>query len=191
MQSRLSASNPGIPHWEAVKRIYCYLGGTINLRLMFGGEVKELTGYADADGRMEEDCHALSGNAYLINSGAISWSTKRQEIVSLSTTESEYIAAMHTVKEGLWLQSLIAQIFSPFPDATTLFSDNQSMITLAKDHQYHVRTKHIDVHFHFICWIVEEGKLQLIYCPTADILTKALPSLKVKHFAAKLGLHNA
>ena len=96
-------SNPGIPHWEAVKRIYYYLGGTIDLRLTFGGEVNELTGYADVDGSMEEDHHTLSSNAYLIDGGTVSWSMKRQEIMSLSTTKSEYIAAMHAAKEGLWL----------------------------------------------------------------------------------------
>jgi hypothetical protein len=63
---------------------------------------------------------------------------------------------------------------------------------LAKEHQYHTQTKHIDVQFHFIHWIIEDEKLQLIYCPTeemvADTLTKALPSTKVKHFANELSL---
>jgi len=75
---------------------------------------------------------------------------------------------------------------------TTLFSDNQLAITLAKEHQYHTCTKHIDVRYHFICWIIKEGKIKLIYCPTdklvADALTKVLPSTKVKHFANELGL---
>ena len=74
----------------------------------------------------------------------------------------------------------------------TLFSDNQSAIALMKEHQHHALTKHIDVRFHFIQWIIEDGKLQLIYCPTkemvADMLTKALTSTKVKHFARKLSL---
>ena len=102
---------------------------------------------------------------------------------------------MHATKEGLWLQSLITQLFGPLSGLTTLFSDNQSTITLAKDHQYHAQTKHIDVHFHFIQWIIEDGKLCLIYCPTADMVTdkftKTLPSPKVKHFTSKLRLHNA
>jgi len=74
----------------------------------------------------------------------------------------------------------------------TLFSDNQSAIVLTKEHQYHAHTKHIDVCFHFIRWIIKEGKIWLIYCPTeemvADTLTKALPSTKVKHFAKELSL---
>jgi len=110
------------------------------------------------------------------------------------------------VREGCWLgvdeQSKGVRIYWPdtktitverntFPP-TTLFSDNQSAIALTKEQQYHARTKHIDVRFHFIRWIVKEGKLRLIYCPTeemvADALTKALPTAKVKHFANALGL---
>ena len=74
----------------------------------------------------------------------------------------------------------------------TLFSNNQSAIALTQEHQYHTRTKHIDIRFHFLRWIVEEGRLRLIYCPTddmvANVFTKALPSPKVKHFAKELGL---
>jgi hypothetical protein len=184
--------NPGAAHWEAVKRIFRYLKGTRELWLGYGGITKELTGYADADGNMAEDRHAISGYAFLLHGGAVSWTAKRQEIISLSTTESEYIAATYAAKEALWLRSLISQLFDTTLEATTLFSDNQSAIALTKDHQYHARSKHIDIRFHFIRWIVENGSLRLIYCPTndmvADTLTKALPSPKVKHFAAELGL---
>jgi hypothetical protein len=192
--SRFS-SNPGQAHWDAVRRIYRYLSGTKELKLTYGVVEGILVGYADADGSMAEDRRAVSGYAFLIDGGAVSWSSKRQEIVSLSTTESEYVAATHASKEALWLRSLISQIFDPITEPTTLFSDNQSAIALTKDHQYHARTKHIDIRFHFIRWIIEEGKLCLVFCPTgdmlADTLTKALPSPKVKHFASQLGLHAA
>jgi hypothetical protein len=132
---------------------------------------------------------------HFLHGGAISWSCKRQEIVSLLTTESEYIAATHTTKEALWLRMLLSKLFTPVRDPTPLFSDNQSAITLAKDQQYHACTKHIDICFHFIRWVINDGQLSLIYCPTddmvADCLTKALPSAKVKHFAAELGLRTA
>src|SRR5277367_3512241 len=141
---------------------------------------------------MAEDRHAISGYAFILHGSTVSWSTKRQEIILLSTTESEYIAATYASKEALWLRSLITQLFDTSLTATTLFSDNQSAIALTKDHQYHARTKHIDIRFHFIRWIIENGSLRLIYCPTdemvADTLTKALPLPKVKHFAKELGL---
>jgi hypothetical protein len=186
------AANPGPAHWEAVKRIYRYLAGTRNLWLSYGETRRTLVGYADADGSMAEDRRAITGYAFLIDGGAVSWSSKRQEIVSLSTTESEYVAATHGMKEALWLRSLLSELFGPISEATTLFSDNQAAIALTKDHQYHARTKHIDVRYHFIRWVIERGSLRLVYCPTedmvADALTKALPSAKVKHFAAGLGL---
>jgi hypothetical protein len=113
--------------------------------MMYGEREKAIEGYADADGSMAEDRRAVSGYTFLVDGGAVSWSTKRQEIVSLSTTKSEYIAAAHVAKEALWLRSLILQLFGNFVEPTTLFLDNQSAIALAKDHQYHARTKHIDV----------------------------------------------
>jgi hypothetical protein len=114
-------TKPGLAHWEAIKRIFCYLKGTNDLWLSYGGTRAELIGFADADGNMSEDCHAFSGYAFLLHGGAVSWSAKRQEIISLSTTESEYVAATHAAKEALWLHLLITQLFSVNLDPTTLF----------------------------------------------------------------------
>jgi len=186
------AANPGPAHWDAVKQIYRYLAGTRDLWLTYGETRRVLEGYANVDGSMTEDRRAVSGYMFLIDGGAVSWSSKRQEIVSLSTTESEYVAATHGMKEGLWLHSLLSEVFEPIKPPTTLFSDNQSAITLTRDQQYHSRMKHVDMRYHFIHWIIEQGSLHLIYCPTDDMvantLTKALPSAKVKHFATGLGL---
>ena len=102
---------PRTTHWEAVRRIFCYLKGTRDLWLTYGSKVRELEGFADADGSMGEDRKVISGYAFLINGGAVSWSTKRQEIISLSTTESEYVMAVHAAKEALWLCSLILSLF--------------------------------------------------------------------------------
>jgi hypothetical protein len=106
---------------------------------------------------MAEDRHAVSGYAFLIDGGAVSWSSKKQEIVSLSTTESKYVAAAHATKEVLWLKSLISQIFESLTLPIDMLCDNQSAIALSQDYQYHARSKHIDIRFHFIRWIVEHG----------------------------------
>lgn len=160
--------------------------------MTYSGLGEHLAGFTDADGNMVEDHHAMSGYAFIINGGAVSWSAKRQEVVTLSTTESEYVGATHAAKEALWLHSLISQVFKSILPTTDVFLDNQSAIALAKDHQYHAHTKHINIWYHFIQWIIEEGKICLIYCPTgdmvADIFTKVLPSPKVKHFTWELGL---
>ena len=161
-------------------------------KLTYGKVEKDLEGYADADGSMHEDRKAISGYAFMIDGGAVSWCTKKQEIISLSTTEAEYVAATHAAKEALWLRTMISELYGDIQGPTTLHSDNQSAIALTKDHQYHARTKHIDIHFHFIRWVIEQGKVKLVYCPTNDMLadafTKALPSVKVKHFVKALGL---
>ena len=156
--SRFS-TKPGPAHWEAVKQVFRYLKGTIKLWLSFGTKKMKLTGYTDADGSMSEDRHAISGYAFLIHGGTISWVTKWQEIITPSTTEAEYVAITHAAKEALWLCLLILQLFDLDLESTTLFSDNKSAIELMKDHQYHARSKHIDIHFHFICYIIEDGSI--------------------------------
>ncbi len=138
-------ANPSPAHWDAVKRIYHYLAGTHDLWLSYGETRRTLEGYADADSSMVEDRHAITGYAFLIDGGAISWSSKRQEIVSLSTMESKYMAMMHGMKEALWLCSLLSEAFGSLTAMTTLFSDNQAAIALTRDHQYHAHMKHIDV----------------------------------------------
>ena len=139
------AANPSPAHWEAVKQIYRYLAGTRDLWLTYGETKRTLKGYADVDGSMAEDRRAITGYAFLIDRGAVSWSSKHQEIISLSTTESEYVTVTHGMKEALWLRSLLSEVFDPIKPPTTLFSDNQSAIALTCNHQYHSRTKHIDV----------------------------------------------
>jgi hypothetical protein len=186
------SSKFGPTHWNAIKRVFSYLKGTKELWLTYGNTQTGLLGYADADRSTTEDRHAVSGYAFIVNGGAVSWSVKCQQIISLSMMESEYVAAAHAAKEALWLCSLIQQLFDEKLSPTTMFSDNQSAIALAKDHQYHVQTKHIDICYHLLCWIVEKGAVQLVYCPTEDMvvdtLTKVLPSAKVKHFAIELGI---
>ena len=186
------SNNPGWPHWEAVKRIFRYLRGTQKLELVYGGEKRGLEGYIDADGASQEHRRAISGYVFLVDSGAISWSSKKQELVTLSTTEAEYVAATHTAKEAVWLRQLIGEIFQPLTMPMTLYSDSKSAIALAKDGHYHARTKHIDIWYHFIRYIIEAETIKFIYCSTdemaANTLIKALPNMKAKNFVTALGL---
>jgi len=179
--------NPRLIHWDAVKCVFRYLKGTMDWWLTYGSSRMDLTGYMDA-----KDRHAISGYAFMIHGSAISWSTKQQEIIILSMTEAEYVTITHAAKEAIWLCSFISQVFDIILDPTTLFSDNKSAIELTKDHQYHAWTKHINIHFHFIYYIVKEGSIQLIFCPTddntANTFMKALPSTKAKYFMSQLGL---
>ena len=144
------------------------------------------------NGATQEHCYAISSYTFLIDGRAVSWFSRKQEIITLSTAEAEYVAAMHTAKEAIWLKRLITETFNFPDDPITLHCDNQSAIALTKDNAHHSRTKHIDICYHFICYSVQDGKINIIYCPTnkniADTLTKPLPSIKAKHFAAALSL---
>jgi Reverse transcriptase (RNA-dependent DNA polymerase) len=99
--------NLGEAHWDAVKHVFHYLAGTKDLQLTYGGERHDLIRYTDADGASQPHRHAISGYAFLIDGGAISWSSRKQEIVTLSTAEAEYVAATHIAKEAIWLRHLI------------------------------------------------------------------------------------
>ena len=144
--------------------------GTKKWLLTYGTEQKGLIGYADADGASQEHCHAISGYAFLIDGGAISWGSRKQELVTLSTTEAEYVAATHAAKEIIWLCRLLGELFGPLTNPTLLYSDNQSAIALTKDGNYHARTKHIDIRYHFIRFTIDKGSIHLLYCPTGDMV---------------------
>jgi hypothetical protein len=184
--------NPGEAHWEAVKCIFCYLKGMHNHMLTYGTERQELHGYTDADGASQEHRCAISGHAFIIDGGAVSWSLWKQELVMLSTAEVEYVAAMHATKECIWLRCLTGELFPSFNMTTTLFCDNQAALKLAQNDNYHTCTKHIDIRVHFIREVIAGGAINMVYCPTedmmADILTKALPHWKVRCHSLGLGL---
>ena len=95
--------NPGRTHWEAVKQIFHYLLGTKGWKIVYRTTDNGLEGFTDADGSSQEHRHAISGYVFLMNGGTISWSSKRQSLIMLSTAESEYVAATYATKEALWL----------------------------------------------------------------------------------------
>src|SRR6266481_10164949 len=158
--------NPGRVHWEAAKRVLKYLKGMKTTRLTFGNERNGLEAFMDADLASQEHRHSISGYIFMIDSGAGSWSAKKQSIIALSTAEAEYIAATHVAKEALWICTLISNITRPLTLPTILYCDNQASIALMKDAQYHTRMKHIDMRFHFIRETVKAGSISILYCPT-------------------------
>ena len=184
--------NPGFTHWTALKRVFQYLQSTKEHWLVLGGnEGQELVGYSDADGMSTEGRRAISGYVFQFH-GTISWSSKRQELVSLSTAEAEYIAIVHACKEAIWINNVILELLRTEPRPLEIYCDNQSAIALAKTEGFNPRTKHIDIRYHWIREKVQSGELITPFVPTddqlADILTKALMPVEVKHFVEKLGL---
>jgi hypothetical protein len=175
------SSSPTKAHWDAVKRIFSYLKETLNYGITFGDSDSrnELLAYTDADfASNQDDRRSTTGVILLLNRGAMSWKSQRQKCVSLSTTESEYVAAATAAKEVVWMRRLLQDLRLPQSAPTTLFCDNQSSIKLVKNAEFHQRTKHIDVKFHFIRALQEEQVIDVTYInidvQLADILTKAL-----------------
>jgi hypothetical protein len=176
-----------------LKRVIQYLYTTRDLWLTFGGKDYALEGYTDSDWASQPHQHSISGYAFTFGCGVVTWSSKKQPIVTLSSTEAEYVAATHATKEVLWLRSFLGEFTDLFKTPTTLHCDNNSAMELSKDSKFHARTKHIDIRYHFIREAVENRMITVKYVPTkenlADIFTKALPRPEFEHFVKKLGLH--
>ena len=188
-------SNPGKPHWEAVKCILRYLKGTQTLCISYGVGTLDLRGYCDADMAGDMDSRkSTSGYVFTLAGGAVSWCSRLQKLVALSTTEAEYISATEAAKEAIWL-SRLAKDFG-LPSKTPLLGcDSQSALCLAKNPMFHARTKHIDVRYHFIRQSLEDGLITLVKIPTkdnpADALTKSLARSSHEHCLRLIGVESS
>ncbi|KAL5821701.1 hypothetical protein ACOSQ3_023583 [Xanthoceras sorbifolium] len=185
-------NNPGKIHWEAVKWILRYLRGTTNKTLGFKGGDTTLTGYVDADLAGNVDIRkSTTGYVYTLGGTAVSWVSQLQKIVALSTTEAEYVAVTEASKEMVWLQSFLEELGKKQED-NVLYCDSQSAIHLAKNPSFHSRTKHIQLRYHFIRSLLEDGILKLEKISgaqnPADMLTKTVTTDKLKLCSASVGL---
>ena len=133
-----------------MKRIFRYLKKTINLALKYCKDEKPVIGFTDADwgGDLDDRC-STTGNVFLLAGGAISWLSKKQAVVALSTAEAEYVSLSMATQEVLWLLKLFADLQVP-TEQIVIMEDNQGAIALARNPVAHSRTKHIDIRFHFI-----------------------------------------
>ncbi|CAK9811714.1 Retrovirus-related Pol polyprotein from transposon TNT 1-94 [Anthophora quadrimaculata] len=182
-------------HWQAVKRIIRYLIGTRDLGIIFGNSGStEICRFTDADyAGCLETRRSRSGFVFLLNGGPICWSSQRQPIVSLSTAEAEYIALTHGTKEAIWLRQMLKELGISC-DSIPIFVDNQSAIKIANNSEYHKRSKHIDVRFHFIRDVLNRKEIEINYVQSkqqlADIFTKPLAKQKFCFLREKLNIVN-
>ena len=173
-------SKPSNEHWTAVKRIMRYLKGTMNYGLCYDkGKPGDCVGFSDSDWAGDiNDRRSTSGYVFQICGTAVSWRSKKQSCVALSTAEAEYMALASAAQEAVWMRQLIDDLTTTSTTPMTIYEDNQSAISMAKNPQFHGRAKHIGIKHHFICEQVEKGTVVLQYCQsedmTADILTKGL-----------------
>ena len=172
--------NPTKQHWTAVKRILRYLKGTPNHGLLYTkNDPKNCVGYSDADWAGDvNDRKSTSGYLFKMSGAPVSWKSKKQSCVALSTAEAEYMALSSAAQEATWIRQLTKDLQNGPTRPTVIHEDNQSAICMAKNPQFHGRTKHIEIKYHFIREKVHDGIIELKYCKTndmiADILTKGL-----------------
>ncbi|XP_050890592.1 secreted RxLR effector protein 161-like [Lathyrus oleraceus] len=180
-------SAPTEAHFQVVKRILRYIKGTMEFGILYrrGGDEKVLS-YTDNDYAGDlDDRKSTSGFVFLMCGGVIAWSSKKQPIVALSTTEAEYIAAVSCATQGIWMKRILAKIGKNHDDYIVIRCDNSYTIQLSKNPVFHGRSKHIEVRFHYPRDQTREGRVKLIHCGTqdqvADIMTKPLKQARHIH----------
>ena len=194
--SRLSQNlaSPRDIDWIMLKHVLRYVKGTVSYKLHYTkyDGVLALTGFSDSDwASCTEDRRSTSGYCFYmnINCSPVSWKSKKQPTVALSSCEAEYMALGLSTQEAIYLQRFTTD-FDLSTDPVLLYSDNQGALDLVKNPVNHARTKHIDIKHHFVREKLVGGVIDYQYIPTdinvADVLTKALPKPKLQSFLPKL-----
>ena len=187
--------NPDATHWEAVIQILAYLKGTKDLRIWLGGKQDGIVGYSDADFAGDiNDRSSTSGSIFFFRGGPVAWSSKKQTCIALSTTEAEYVAACEATKTAVWLRCLL-QDFTGKEEQIPVMCDNQGAVKLVYNPEFHPKTKHIALRYHFIRRATEEKKINVDYVATkdqlADIFTKPLPGPVFMKMRKRIGVGRA
>ena len=175
--------------WTAVKRVLRYLNGTRNLGLLYQADKPfHPIAYSDSDwGGCTINRKSTSGYVFLMAGGAVSWKSRKQGCVALSSSEAEYMALCAAVKESIWLSNIFRSITaSEEYEPICINVDNQGSINMARNDVSGTRTKHIDIQYHFVRDSLDKNLYTMQYCPTsemaADLLTKPLPRLLLHKF---------
>ena len=194
--SRFMAS-PTKLHAQAVKKVLRYLKGTADFGIWYDGQgTGELLVYTDSDFAGDIDSRkSTSGYVFLLDNAAVAWCSKKQPIVTLSTTEAEYVAASTCACQAIWFKRVMKELGYEADGSTVILCDNTSTIKLSKNPVFHGRCKHIGVRFHFLRDLVNEGEVSLEHCETeeqvADIFTKPLRREVFEKMRIKLGICSA
>ena len=184
-------SKPMVSHVTMAKHVLRYLKGTIDQSLIFkkSSNSLNLTGFCDADWAKSNDRRSITGCCFTLspNGPSISWKSRKQQVVALSTCEAEYMALTAATQESKFLIKLVNSMLScDLSDSVKLYCDNQGAMALAKNPVQHQRSKHIDIKFHFVHFEVQKGVIQLVHVPSeqnlADIFTKPQTGVKLKRF---------
>ena len=169
--------------------------GTANYSLCYQGGDLKIIGYTDADWAGDLDGRkSTSGYTFLLNGGAISWASKKQTCITLSTMEAKFVTSASAVQEAVWLRRFLQHfgIVTNAQEMVTIYCDNQASIAYTKDPKYHGKTKHIDIKYNYVKEIVSRGEVVLQYLNThqmlADPLTKPIGQDVFKSHVKTMGL---
>ncbi|KAJ9561670.1 hypothetical protein OSB04_006830 [Centaurea solstitialis] len=188
-------AEPKESHLTAVKRIFRYLKGTPNLGLWYSKDSGfDLTAYSDSDfAGCKIDRKSTTGGCHLLGGKLVSWTSKKQNSVSTSTAEAEYVAAGICCAQVLWLRNQL-QDYDIQLSKIPIYCDNTSAIAIANNPVLHSKTKHIEVRYHFIRDHVMNGDIELHFVPTeyqlADLFTKPLDVTRFNMLISELGMLN-
>lgn len=187
-------SKPTQLHVLAAKRVLRYLKGTLDFGIWYkrGGE-GELQVFTDSDFAGDvESRKSTSGYVFLFDDAAVTWLSKKQPIVTLSTTEAEYVAASVCACQAVWYKRILEESGHHKGEGTVIWCDNTSTIKLSKNPVFHGRCKHIGVRFHFLRELVNDGVIALEHCGSqeqiADIMTKPLRREVFENLRRRLGI---
>ncbi|XP_073058680.1 uncharacterized protein [Primulina eburnea] len=181
-------------HWVAVKRILRYLNGTLHYGIHLTANSRlTLTGYSDADwGNDIDDRRSTSGFCWFLGNSPISWHSKKQTVVSRSSTEAEYRSLANATAELLWLKSILSELHIGSTNIPVIWCDNLSTIALSANPVWHSRTKHFELDFFFLREKVISNQMAVRYVPScdqiADVLTKPLSAVSFTRFRTKLSV---
>jgi hypothetical protein len=196
-QAAKVSAKPGEAHFRGVRHLLRYLQNTKDTEITYGTQDERdsnvVFGYSDADwGADPETRRSTSGYVFMMNGGPISWGSKAQPTVSLSSTEAEYKALCLATQEAVYLRELYNEFFNVKEkdgEPIEIWVDNQSAIHLAGSSPFSGKTKHIELKYHFVKDMVNEGFIKVSYVPTteqyADVLTKPL-SVATHEYITKL-----
>ena len=180
-------------HYSTAMKIVKYIKGTVDVGLWYSKyDGLELHGYSDADlAGCRIDRKSTSGTCQFLGNKLVSWMSKKQTSIAISTAEAEYVAAGSCCAQLLWMQQQLRD-YDVICKESVIHCDNMSAIQITQNPVFHSRTKHIDIRHHFIRDHVEKKNVRLEYEPTetntADILTKALAETRFNELRIKLGM---
>ena len=156
-------ANPARIHLEAALRILRYLKGMSGRTLNLGGEVADLAGFSDSDwGGDRDDRKSIGAYVFMMGDGAISWKTKKQSSVALSSVEAEYMGMCQAAKEAVWITGLLEDLGISLRSPVIIYGNNHGALALAQNPVFHPRSKHIDIQYHFTHDLVQAGRIATV-----------------------------